>query len=207
MKPSLFSHSYRNSIVHFGVLLVAATIGSGCIPNGPGGVGYPRAPGSASGDSEDQEAYASSNSSECSPYDVNVEPSSSTSKRPGSFNACQDYANADQVRIAGTIVQASSADTTEQICAFPMLTVSFTNGNPMRQAFTPDQYGFPMYSCQDISQDRYGVFDAVNFEFDTVEFDAVIIVRLQDLQKMRSCLYFGDKGACPSFAAGEFRDQ
>jgi len=182
--------------------VLLATV-AGCLPQVGAGNRYPVAPGRGT---QSSGSASTVSASECDGYEINVEPAEAGGRKPGEFQACANEAYADRVWIAGNLSLDSGEKTTDQkICVFPIYSVSFSNGNPTDQVFTHDEFGFPMFSCQSLTLDRYGNFEAIEFQFDRVEFDRVIVVKLNDLNAMRSCLYLERESACPNYSEGRFR--
>jgi hypothetical protein len=198
-----------NKLRKLTLLLVLMSIAPACLANGVGSGRYAKAPGRGDASGESSTSSASTLVESCGGDTIDVLPDVKGSLEPGEFQACKDAGNSDQVWLGGTVYDSAQStygggEETQQVCLFPMYSVSFTNGNPTSRVFTPDEYGFPMYSCATLDQDRYGNFEAIRFEFDNVEFDGVLVVKLQDLHQMRSCLYLERESICPDYAEGSF---
>jgi hypothetical protein len=103
------------------------------------------------------------------------------------WTVCQNTQYPSAIQFTGTASES-------QVCIFPIEVQNST-------AFSrPDPTtGLPMYSCVAPST------TAAYASFANVTFNAVIIVELENVQQMQTCIYAGTWNSCPAYSYGTFR--
>lgn len=132
----------------------------------------------------------------CQDRPYNVTPRSSSSyDGSGSYTACAITGQAYSVELHG------ETTTSETLCVFPAQYYPPDQYNDYpRVAWKIDSNGFPLYKCQDISNENGSLFT-----FNLTNYDFVYVVELPWKDPMRTCLLQGNEYLCPNFASGKFR--